>query len=395
MADMTNATGTFWSQEQAGELGELLLHGTQQIGIVFYDDALLMTGWNEGAHVMTGWTAVEVIGQPSAMLFVPEDREARLDLHEANTARVVGVAEDKRWHIRKDGSRFWSSGVSLPFRNSAGETHGFVKIFRDLTHVRTRLKHLENFAQECDVRKHQKNVFIGTIAHEMRNPLSPLKTAAELLRRGPKGDARHRHIAGIIDRQIGFLDRLVEDLVDLTRVEIGKLNITYETFVLQELLYETLHNCREAAQAKGIHVHEVMPPVPIQVEGDARRLQQVMLNLLNNAIKYTHSGGNVWLTATIDQTHFLCYVKDDGQGISPELLPTIFDIFTQADGHQPDRRDGLGIGLALVREIVALHKGNVEVRSEGVGRGSEFTVRVPRRRPHGSAPEPLGTPGQA
>jgi len=296
---------------------------------------------------------------------------------------------------RRPPSVVWSSGVSLPCGGTDGAPDGFVKVFRDLTHVRTRLKHLENFVQECDFQKHQKNIFIGTIAHEMRNPLSPLKTAVELLRRAPQGDTRHMQMVNIIDRQVGFLDRLVEDLIDLTRVEIGKLNITYETVVLQELLHESLHNCREAAQAKGIRIHEVMPPVPIEVEGDSRRLQQVMLNLINNAIKYTHSGGNIWLTATINQTHFLCYVKDDGQGISAALLPKIFDIFTQADDHQPARRDGLGIGLALVREIVSLHKGNVEVRSEGEGRGSEFTVRIPRRQPHGSEPEPRGTPGTA
>lgn len=383
------ASNTAWSKDQATALGELLLCQAQQIGVIFYDADLRITGWGEGARAITGWTPDEVLGQPTAMTFVPEDRENKLDVHEANTARVVGVAEDERWHLRKDGSRFWSSGVSLPLSGTNGQG-GFVKVFRDLTHIRTRLKHLENLVQESDVQRQKKNVFIGTIAHEMRNPLSPLKTAVDLLKRSPDANPHRAQTIRIVDRQIGFLDRLVEDLVDLTRVQTGKLNVEYEFAVLQEFLYEAIHSCKDAADAKGITIHEVMPPVPIQVEVDPRRIQQVMLNLLHNAIKYTHAGGNIWLTATVDQTHFLCYVKDDGQGISAELLPQIFDMFTQADNHHAGRGDGLGIGLAVVREIVELHQGNVEVRSEGAGRGSEFTIRIPRRRPHGAEAEPLG-----
>jgi PAS domain S-box-containing protein len=383
------ANNTFWREDQAAALGELLLGHAQQIGVIYFDAELRITAWSEGAHSITGWTAGEALGQPTAMMFVPEDRANLLDVHEANTVRIVGVAEDERWHVRKDGSRFWSSGVSLPVPGTNGQPTGFVKIFRDLTHVRTRLKHLENLVQESDLHKLEKNVFIGTIAHEMRNPLSPLKTAAELLKSLPHGHPLHLQTIRIVDRQIGFLDRLIEDLVDLTRVQTGKLNVVYEVAVLQELLYEAIHGCEDAAKAKGITIHEVMPPVPIQVEVDPRRLQQVMLNLFNNAIKYTHAGGNIWLTATVDQTHFLCYVKDDGQGIGPELLPQIFDMFTQADSCHGGRGDGLGIGLAIVHEIVALHQGNVEVRSEGDGRGSEFTVRIPRRRPNGPQAEPL------
>jgi two-component system CheB/CheR fusion protein len=131
-----------------------------------------------------------------------------------------------------------------------------------------------------------------------------------------------------------------------------------------------------------------MPPVPVKVNVDARRLLQVVVNLLNNAIKYTQDGGNIWLTATVDQTHFVCYVKDDGQGISSELLPRIFEMFTQADSSHAERGAGLGIGLSVAKEIVSLHQGTIEVRSEGAGSGSEFTMRIPQRPPRGSEPEP-------
>jgi PAS domain S-box-containing protein len=370
-----------WSPDQANAFAQVMLQSTQQFGVVFYDVELRITGWSDGAQYITGWTANDVLGQPTAMLFVPEDRQNKLDAHEANLASVVGVAEDERWHVRKDTARYWSSGVSLPLRGVNDQLKGFVKVFRDATHLRSRMKYLENLVQEGDVQKSEKNVFIGTIAHEMRNPLSPLKSAIELMKRVSGDTARYLPLIGIIERQISFLDRLVEDLVDLTRVQTGKLSIAYEDVVLQDFLFESLHSCRSAAEAKGIFIHQVMPPIPIYVEADSRRLQQVMLNLLNNAIKYTPAGGNIWLTATVDHTHFLCYVKDDGQGIGEGLLPKIFDIFTQADSHQPSRRDGLGIGLAVVKEIISLHQGNVEVRSEGEGKGSEFIVRIPLRQP--------------
>jgi PAS domain S-box-containing protein len=378
MVDLPNG---FPSNQQANALAHVMLHDTQHFGVLFYDDELRITGWNDGAQFITGWSSDEVIGQPTGMLFLPEDRQKKLDAHEANLARIVGVAEDERWHTRKDSARYWSSGVSLPLTGTDGRSDGFVKVFRDATHLRTRMQYLENLVQEGDVQKSEKNVFIGTIAHEMRNPLSPLKTAVELMKRSPDGNARHLHLIGIIDRQISFLDRLVEDLLDLTRVQTGKLSIVYENVVLQDLLFEALHTCQDAAAAKGLVIREVLPPVPIQVDADSRRLLHVMLNLLNNAIKYTPPGGHVWLTATIDQTHFLCYVKDSGQGIGDGLLPRIFDIFTQADNRKASRGDGLGIGLALVKEIVSLHQGSVEVKSDGEGKGSEFIVRIPMRRP--------------
>lgn len=389
---MDRSQNSHWTAEQADTFTRLLLQDTRQYGVLFYDLERRITGWNEGAHFITGWTAGELLGQGTGILFVPEDRARRLDEHEANTSLVVGTSEDERWHLRKDGSRFWSSGVSILIRDEDGQPSGFIKIFRDATHMRARMKYLENTLHECSLRQSDKNVFIGTIAHELRNPLAPLKTALQLMQRLPGDHARYDYPMRIMDRQIGFLERLVEDLVDLTRVQAGKMSITYEKLRLQDFLQEALDSCRQAAEAKSLTIQSVTPPVAIEVEADPRRLHQVMVNLLNNAIKYTPENGCIWLTATVDQTHFVCYLKDNGKGISPELLPKIFDVFTQADNAHAGRGAGLGIGLAVVREIVSLHQGTIEVRSEGPGKGSEFIVRIPQRRPHGSAPEPMPAP---
>lgn len=389
---MAQGPNSHWTPEQAAAFTGLMLGETRQYGIVFYEHDYRISGWNEGAWFLTGWTADEVLGQPLAMLFVPEDRERKLDEHEANTARIVGIAEDERWHMRKDGSRLWSSGVSILLPGPAGALPRCMKIFRDATHLRARMKYLENVLQDCSAQENERNVFIGTIAHEMRNPLAPLKTGLELMKRLPGGDPRQVQPIRIMDRQIGLLERLVEDLVDLTRVQTGKMSIAYESIRLQDCLYEAIDSCRAGAQAKKLALVPVLPPLPIEVEVDSRRLLQVFLNLLNNAVKYTPDGGTVWVTATADQTHFVCNFKDNGQGISAELLPRIFEVFTQARNPSAGRGAGLGIGLAVVREIVSLHQGTVEVRSEGPGRGSEFLVRIPLRQPNGSEPEPFPVP---
>ena len=344
-----------------------------------YDTSGAITGWNCGAHFITGFTDEEVIGQPLSILFLPEDRALGIDQHERNTAGRMGVAEDERWHLRKDGSPFWSTGVSVPIRRGGAEVTGFVKIFRDATHLRARIKSLENRVQRSDEKQLERDRFIGTIAHELRNPLAPLRNVIELLGAGPGLPARQSQAVKMMQRQLAQLDRLVEDLVDFTRMQVGKMKVACRAFVLQDLLDQALESCRSAADAKGVALGSVFPPVAVEVEADPQRLLQVVTNLLNNAVKFTPAGGEVWLTCSTDQSHFIVQVRDNGQGISAQLLPRIFEAFTQAGDSDTQRGAGLGIGLALVKEIVSLHGGTVEVRSEGVDKGSEFVVRIPLR----------------
>jgi len=373
------------ADEQA--FSRMLMRETQQYGVVFYDCERRITGWNAGAAFITGWTAQEVLGQLTRMLFVPEDRERRLDEHEANTAAVVGVGEDERWHLRKDGSRFWSSGMSLPMRGDTGELRGFVKIFRDATHLRARTKYLENELQAHARQQKQFDSVVGTVAHEMRNPLSPLKSAVHLMSLPSVKQETVLGLVPVMNRQIDAIERLVEDLVDLTRVHAGKMSIVYEQAVLQPLLAQAMDGCRTQAAQRGVELHLIAPSVPIAIELDAQRFIQVLNNLINNAVKFTHRGGNVWLTATVDRTHIVLYLKDDGAGIAPDLLPKIFDAFTQAASAGSGRGAGIGIGLSVVKEIVALHQGTIEVRSEGPEKGTEFVVRIPLCKPHGSEAE--------
>jgi signal transduction histidine kinase len=185
----------------------------------------------------------------------------------------------------------------------------------------------------------------------------------------------------VMDRQMAFLERFVEDLVDMMRVQTGKLSLTYSTVSAQQLVAEALEVINEAAASRQVVVQPVLPAVPLHVEVDDKRMVQVLVNLLGNAIKFTQPGGSVWISITADRTHFFVFVKDNGKGIAPELLTQVFDAFTQAGGADTHRGEGIGIGLAVVKEIVALHKGTVEVQSKGEGKGSEFIVRMPLRKP--------------
>lgn len=368
-----------WHDEDARAFSELILCRTRQVGVVMYDVAGEITGWNRGAYFITGFTDHDVIGHPLAMLFVPEDRALRLDEHERNTARTVGVAEDERWHLRKDGSRFWSTGMSVPICRQGDAVTGFVKVFRDATHLRTRMSYLENRVRDGEQGQLERDRFIGTVAHELRNPLAPLWNAVRYLAAARDGPPGQDHAVDVMQRQLAQLERLVEDLVDLTRVRHGKMSVAYRAVVVQELLAEALENCRDQADRQGVALLHVFPPVAIEAEVDPQRMMQVVTNLLNNAIKFTPPGGKVWLTCTTDQSFFMVQVNDNGKGIDALLLPRIFEIFTQSGEGDSRRGAGLGIGLAVVKEIVSLHQGTVEVRSEGPGKGSEFIVRIPLR----------------
>ncbi len=364
-----------WNEEDARALSKVLLDCGRLVGVIFLDAHGRITGWSEGCHFMLGFEAHEVLGEPVSLIFTPEDRERRLDAHELRAARALGAAEDERWHVRRDGSRFWASGVTLPLFGNAG-LRGYIKMFKDASHLGARMMALENEVQQAAAAAARQGSFLASVAHELRNPLGTLKTVAELLGR-PEADGQRPQLLEITHRQLGLLERLVEDLVDLARAGAGKLTLAYRSVELQQLLGPALQSCRGRAEAHGVNLGALLPEVPIRVEVDADRLHQVVVNLLNNAIKFTPPGGSVVLLANADTTHFVVQVKDTGVGIGPGLLPRIFDMFTQADGAGSQRGAGLGVGLALVKQIVSLHQGTVEVRSEGPGKGSEFTVRIP------------------
>ncbi len=230
--------------------------------------------------------------------------------------------------------------------------------------------------EEADRRK---NAFLATLAHELRNPLAPIRASVEVLRH-VKGKAELLEQArGILERQLGQLIRLIDDLFDISRIVRGKVQVRKKRIELAEAVQIAIEEARPHIVASGHKFTATMPSEPIYLNADPSRLTQIISNLLNNASRYTAKGGSIWLTVQRQGSEVVVSVRDDGVGIAAEHLPHIFEMFAQigSDSNPPAAQGGLGIGLALVRGLVELHGGSVEVRSDGIDKGSEFLVRLP------------------
>jgi PAS domain S-box-containing protein len=367
----TNQTRT------ADELLSLLIRQAREHAIILLDPRGTVVGWLGGSELVFGYTSAEMVGQSIFRLFTPEDLQRGLADHELEVARRNGAAEDDRWMVRKDGSRVWANGVVVSLRDESGRVVGFGKTLRDRTDVRAQVEALENRVAALQKADERKNIFLGTLAHELRNPLAPLVNAVQLLRLRRPDDPDLTYPVMLIERQVEFLRRLVDDLLDVTRIGAGKIELKKERVRLGELLARVVESCRARAEERRHQMELILPAGAIVVEADPSRLQQVFLNLVTNAVKYTPEGGRVWVKATMEGREAVVDVEDTGLGISPEMLPKIFDLFTQEEESRYRSEGGLGIGLSLVKSLVTLHGGTVQVRSGGKGKGSQFTVRLP------------------
>jgi signal transduction histidine kinase/DNA-binding response OmpR family regulator len=236
--------------------------------------------------------------------------------------------------------------------------------------------------QEADRRK---NEFLSMLAHELRNPLAPIRNGVHILRALAGSNAQVREVRDMMDRQVQHLVRLVDDLLDLSRITRGKIRLHREAVSLPEVLARAVETCRPLIDERGHHLTVVVPSEGPRVEGDAVRLAQVVGNLLNNAAKYSEDRGQIWLSAGPEGEQAVIRVRDAGMGIPGDMLASIFDLFTQADRSLDRSQGGLGIGLTLVRQLVELHGGSVSAHSDGPGKGSEFVVRLPLLKEEGAS----------
>lgn len=237
---------------------------------------------------------------------------------------------------------------------------------------------LRTLANDLSLAHRQKDEFIATLAHELRNPLAPMRNSVELMRRlqpaAPDGIVRAREI---LERQLAQLARLVDDLLDVSRITSGKLELRRERASIETILQRALETSRPYIDGGAHAVTMSLPDTPLVVDGDVTRLSQVFSNLLNNAAKYSERARTIHLSALRDGTTVVVCVRDEGVGIAPDTLSHVFDLFMQVDHTLERSQGGLGIGLTLVKRLVELHGGSVDARSDGVGQGSEFSVRLP------------------
>lgn len=285
-----------------------------------------------------------------------------------------------RLQRRSDGSleeRFVNF-VYQPTLDHLGKVNGIFVEGSDVTETVNAHQALRESENELKAAARRKDEFLAMLAHELRNPLAPIATAAELLKLTTLDKDRVRKTSDVIARQVGHMTELVDDLLDVSRVTRGLVTLQVETHSINSLLAEAVEQVRSLMEAKQHHFTVEVPDEQYLVRGDRTRLIQVFSNILNNAAKYTPSGGHITLCADADEGEIEVIVEDDGVGIAPTLLPHIFDLFTQAE-RSPDRaQGGLGLGLALVKSLLELQGGRVAAYSEGVGKGSQFTVRLAR-----------------
>jgi PAS domain S-box-containing protein len=347
----------------APDIRERLALGHEQsedFGLVFLAPDATVVAANGAVSRILGYEPEELCGETLRRIFTAEDLARGLDLHELEVASQFGRAEDDRWHVRKSGRRVWISGVLAPLEDAGGRRIGFVKLIRDRTDLRSQIDSLENQVAAMKAAAARKDASLATLGHELRNPLNTLGNAFTIVKRTlpEPGSAR---ILAVIERQLAALERMVDDLRDAVRVDHGGLALKIEPVDLQAAIGSAIALHRASAEERSLALRAVLPRQAIVIEADALRLEQILRNLIDNAIKYSHPGGSIDVTATVEGRAAVIRVEDDGMGMSAEVLPRVFDLFTREDRAVESAADGLGIGLALVRNLVRLHDGIVEV----------------------------------
>src|SRR6185503_4036073 len=371
---------------ESEERFRLMINAVRDYAIFMLDPDGRVASWNEGAERIKGYRPSEIIGQHFSRFYPPDRVAARWPEYELKMARAEGRFEDEGWRIRKDGSRFWANVVITALRDASGVVQGFTKVTRDLTE-RRRVETLEEEGRQI-------NEFLAMLGHELRNPLASIRNAVAVMGVKAEADPTTSWARQVIERQVRHLGRLVDDLLDVGRITSGKITLRREAVELGAIVSRAVEAARPLHENRHQKLEVDLEGEGAPILGDATRLVQVVLNLLSNSAKYTPEGGHVWVQTRREGHDAVLRVRDDGVGMSPELIPRVFDIFVQGDRSLDRSEGGLGIGLTMVERLVALHGGTVTAHSEGPGKGSEFVVRLPLAEA-GSALPPSGPPAPA
>jgi PAS domain S-box-containing protein len=342
-----------------------------------------ITWCNATAVRIFGYARHELVGTSVHRLFTTEDIQQGVPDYELGVASASGDMNNDRWMQRADGSKFWAQGSTTALRDEHGQIVAFGKALRNRTDVKEQIEMLRNRVEALLQADQHKNIFLSTLSHELRNPLAPLSNALQLIRMSDPQNSALQYPIKLIERQVEFIRRLVDDLLDITRISAGKVQLALHAIDLREVLARAAESTRSLMNERRHSFAQHILSAPIIVNADAGRLEQVFINLLTNAAKYTPEGGSIELRASMEQTEALVHVLDNGVGIPKNMQPHIFELFTQVEANAHRASGGLGIGLSLVKNLVELHGGSVQVRSEGAGKGAEFTVRLPLAEPRG------------
>ena len=347
------------------------------------DDAIVsknldgvIQSWNAAAERLFGYTSEEAVGRHISFL-IPPDRGDEEDGILARIRSGERVYHFDTVRIRSDGEPIDISVTISPIRNEVGQIVGASKIARDISDRKRAEEQVYGLLTQLNEADRRKDEFLAILAHELRNPLVPLCALLETIKRQPDDAGLLPRIRDTMERQIGQISRLVDDLLDASRTANNKLQLRLERVELAPIVAQAVETCNSLAERAKHRLEVDLPSEPVCLHADRARLIQVFSNLLNNACRYTDDGGIIRLTAERHDGEIAVSVKDNGIGIPPAKLAIVFDMFAQVHAASEPSRGGLGIGLNLVKRLVEMHGGSVQAKSDGPGRGSEFIVRLP------------------
>ena len=408
------------------ELYRLLVESVKDYAIFALDPNGYIVSWNPGAQRFKGYTASEIIGKHFSVFYPPEDLQARKPWIELEIATAVGRLEDEGWRVRKDGTQFWANVVITALRTPDGELVGFAKVTRDLTQRRAaelqavedarriaseealrraaeirsteltdllersrrQAEEIEHRRREADVANRTKTEFLAAMSHELRTPLNAIAGYVQLLLLGVRGPLTEEQTSDLvrIQRSQQHLLSLINDVLNFSRLEAGAVTYDIGAVSLGPVMDAAASMIHPQAHSKNVAFTLEPCPNPLAVLADASKLEQILLNLLTNAVKFTPAGGHVSLGCEIAGDRVSAYVQDTGPGIPADRLGLIFEPFVQLDRTFGNPREGVGLGLAISRDLARGMQGDLTVESK-VGEGSRFTVSL-KRAPTSSAATP-------
>ncbi|MDB6140565.1 MAG: putative histidine kinase, hybrid, partial [Verrucomicrobiaceae bacterium] len=355
----------------------LVLESAHDHAIFTLDLDRKVTSWNSGAQRMLGYEEQEIVGSSADVIFTGGDREKGIPEQEAAQALADGRASDERWYVRKDGRTFWASGGLMKMRSSTDEAVGFVKIFRDHTDFLNVKNALEASHLEAQAASLAKDRFLAVLSHELRTPLTPISVATMIIEDEPDLSSDAKEAVALIKRNVDMECRLIDDLLDITRIVRGSIYIVKATVDMHEIIHVAAETCEESMAVKNQELVMALEAANHGLMGDSMRLRQVLWNLLKNASKFTPHGGAIKVRTFNRQRLLVIEVSDNGIGIPAAALPSIFESFAQGDPSTAARFGGLGLGLAIAKAIVEAHGGTIHAVSAGTGRGATISVELP------------------
>jgi PAS domain S-box-containing protein len=354
---------------QSEERFRLLVDSVKDYAIFMLDPDGCVVSWNAGAARIKGYTRDEIVGRHFSTFYTREEAAAGKPARELAIAKQIGRVEDEGWRVRKDGTTFWANVNITAVYDETNRLRGFAKVTRDLTERRER--------EELERSGDRMRKFLATLAHELRNPLAPVRNAIGVMQLEAGVSPTLARSRDLIDRQVTHLTRLVDDLLDVGRIMSDKVELRLARVDLAEVVARAIESARPFTDSREQSVTTHMPAKPLIVEGDTTRLVQVLQNLLHNASKFSPSGSCIEISGRVDHQMAVLEVRDHGCGIPVRALDSIFELFAQEKHGQSLGEGGLGIGLTLCKSLVELHGGSIIATSEGEGLGSAFTLSLP------------------